>query len=132
MLLSVKFTGPYFRAGGVIKDRMIRDVVRNVTLETQKRVQVLGQSLFRYADKTYDVPGKWRASVHSQFADNEGVVTDGGIVYGPWLEGAGSRNQTTRFKGYRMWRTTLQNMDRSGAAEVYRPIVDRAVREWNS
>jgi hypothetical protein len=24
----------------------------------------------------------------------------GGLVYGPWLEGVGSRNKTTRFKGY--------------------------------
>jgi hypothetical protein len=28
------------------------------------------------------------------------VVTDRGIVYGPWLEGTSRRNQTTRFKGY--------------------------------
>lgn len=27
-------------------------------------------------------------------------VDDGGVVYGPWLEGVGSRNATTRFKGY--------------------------------
>ena len=32
------------------------------------------------------------------------AVNDGGrskgLVYGPWLEGVGSRNKTTRFKGY--------------------------------
>lgn len=27
-------------------------------------------------------------------------VHDRGIVYGPWLEGLGSRNRTTRFRGY--------------------------------
>lgn len=28
----------------------------------------------------------------------------GGPVYGPWLEGVGSRNATTRFKGYHAFR----------------------------
>ena len=39
------------------------------------------------------------------------VVNDRGIVYGPWLEGTGSRNRTTRFKGYASFRratATLQ------------------------
>lgn len=116
----------------VIIDRMVRDIADGVTREAGRRVQVLGQSMFRYADKSnHHVPGKWRSRIHAESRGNEGIVTDSGIVYGPWLEGVGSRNQTTRFKGYRMWRTTFQNMDRSGAREVYRPIVDRAVRELN-
>lgn len=32
-------------------------------------------------------------------------VSDGGVVYGPWLEGTGSRNSpVTRFAGYGHWR----------------------------
>jgi hypothetical protein len=31
---------------------------------------------------------------------------DSGVVYGPWLEGTSSRNQTTRFKGYSVFRKT--------------------------
>lgn len=129
---SVSFSGPFFTQGAMVLDRMVRDIVTGVTKETEQRVRILGQSMFRYADKSHhQVPGKWRSQIHSQFRGDEGIVTDGGIVYGPWLEGTGSRNRTTRFKGYRMWRTTLQNMERSGAREVYRPIVDRAVRELN-
>ncbi|MFD3802644.1 hypothetical protein ACFWTC_03225 [Streptomyces sp. NPDC058619] len=34
-------------------------------------------------------------------------VHDSGVVYGPWLEGVGSRNfPVTRFKGYQHWRQT--------------------------
>lgn len=34
-------------------------------------------------------------------------VHDQGVVYGPWLEGVGSRNfPVTRFKGYGHWRKT--------------------------
>lgn len=36
-------------------------------------------------------------------------VDDGGVVYGPWLAGVGSRNfPVTRFKGYDHWRIAKQ------------------------
>lgn len=31
------------------------------------------------------------------------VIWDSNVIYGPWLAGTGSRNATTRFKGYRHW-----------------------------
>lgn len=38
-------------------------------------------------------------------------VSDGGVVYGPWLEGVGSRNYPeTRFKGYGHWRRTKETL----------------------
>ena len=42
---------------------------------------------------------------------NDVVVHDRGIVYGPWLEGVGSRNRTTRFKGYFSFRRAKQALD---------------------
>lgn len=41
-------------------------------------------------------------------------VWDGGFagpVYGPWLEGVGSRNNTTRFKGYHAFRKAAMALD---------------------
>ena len=41
-------------------------------------------------------------------------VWDGGLagpVYGPWLEGVGSRNNTTRFKGYHAFRKAAQALE---------------------
>ncbi len=40
------------------------------------------------------------------------VVTDGGVVYGPWLAGVSSRNKTTRFKGYQHWRRATERLRR--------------------
>jgi hypothetical protein len=40
------------------------------------------------------------------------IVHDRGIVYGPWLEGTGSRNRTTRFKGYASFRRAAQQTER--------------------
>lgn len=39
-------------------------------------------------------------------------VGDSGMVYGPWLEGTGSRNKTTRFKGYSTFRKVRDQLDR--------------------
>lgn len=36
------------------------------------------------------------------------AVDDGDVIYGPWLEGTGSRNKTTRFKGYWTFRYVTQ------------------------
>lgn len=46
---------------------------------------------------------------------NSTEVWDGGLagpVYGPWLEGVGSRNNTTRFKGYHAFRKAAHALDR--------------------
>lgn len=43
------------------------------------------------------------------------VVTTDLATYGPWLEGSGSRNATTRFKGYHGFRRAAQELD--GRAE---------------
>lgn len=40
-------------------------------------------------------------------------VSDGGVIYGPWLEGTGSRNYpATRFRGYSTFRRTKALVDR--------------------
>jgi hypothetical protein len=41
------------------------------------------------------------------------VISDGGVIYGPWLEGTGSRNSpVTRFPGYATFRRTKALLDR--------------------
>lgn len=50
--------------------------------------------------------------VHQSGGSHE--VWDGGFggpVYGPWLEGVGSRNNTTRFKGYHAFRKAAIALD---------------------
>ncbi|MFE4716858.1 hypothetical protein ACFRLW_10455 [Streptomyces sp. NPDC056728] len=52
--------------------------------------------------------------------EREHIVTDGGVVYGPWLAGVGSRNYpVTKFQGYPHWiRARLRLRDRKqGIAE---------------
>jgi hypothetical protein len=52
--------------------------------------------------------GHYVSQVHPARDGANRKVTDGGVIYGPWLEGTGSRNRTTRFKGYATFRRTVQ------------------------
>lgn len=56
------------------------------------------------------------------------VVTTSNAAYGPWLSGAGSRNATTRFKGYPAFEeaTTALDSEAQGVAEqAMQPYIDK-------
>lgn len=54
--------------------------------------------------------------------DNWEVNDTRRVLYGPWLEGTGSRNSSTRFKGYRTFRTVKQELD-SKTPGIIRPLI---------
>lgn len=53
-------------------------------------------------------------------------ITGPSVAYGHWLEGTGSRNRTTRFKGYFIFRTMAKVIQQASAATVA-PIIARYV-----
>lgn len=72
------------------------------------------------------------ANIHPRGTDL--VVDDGypgsGLLYGPWLEGVGSRNATTRFKGYFAMRRAAQKVQRMTTA-IAEPIISAFTRKAN-
>lgn len=68
-------------------------------------------------------------NIHS--VAGESVVNDRGVVYGPWLEGTGSRNfPRTRFPGYHSARNaTNQLVER--IPELIQPLVEAFVEKIN-
>lgn len=58
------------------------------------------------------------------------IVWDSDVVYGPWLEGLGSRNSSTRFKGYATFRKTTPVLAKRAGPIAYR-ILDRYVSRMN-
>lgn len=73
----------------------------------------------------------YETQVHLQrVAEDRVEVNDGGIIYGPWLEGVGSRNRTTRFKGYASFRRAVQSASQKAPAIIAR-IAQRFVDRWN-
>lgn len=60
--------------------------------------------------------GYYEGHIHTERAVTDLVVTDTPVVWGPWLEGVGSRNYPkTRFKGYHTFRLVSQKLDADSA-----------------
>lgn len=90
--------------------------------------------------------GTWLDKLNSSIRVNRGVyishvrvqtrselvrdVSDGGVVYGPWLEGTGSRNRTTRFKGYRSLRQATERVEATAEPQAY-AILQRYIGRMN-
>lgn|SRR6266540_608761 len=52
------------------------------------------------------------------------------VLYGPWLEGTSTRNATTRFKGYKLFRLT-KNWLRKNMMPIIQERFEQAVAELN-
>lgn len=70
--------------------------------------------------------GRYQAGIKTTRIGGDAVVGDGKSVYGPWLEGTGSRNDETRFKGYFTFRLVAQQADRK-AGEITEDVLDRGM-----
>jgi hypothetical protein len=81
-------------------------------------VQVILDRRIRFPTPYYET------QVMVQRRADDVAVHDRGIIYGPWLEGVGSRNRTTRFKGYHSFRQATQELDK----QVPRLVADAAAR----
>ena len=93
-----------------------------------------------------ELKNKWLDKLNSSIRVNRGVytshvrvqtrselirdVSDGGVVYGPWLEGTGSRNRSTRFKGYRSLRQATDAVEATAEPKAY-GILQRYIGRMN-
>lgn len=71
--------------------------------------------------------GRLRSQVQVAYEGDRARVTNGNVIYRFWIEGVGSRNRTTRFKGYRTFRLITQLVRREAPAAAARAIA-RAIR----
>ncbi len=72
------------------------------------------------------ITGNYRRSIHGETTSLHGRIHDSRVIYGPWLEGVASRNQTTRFKGYAMFRNARQQLGRI-AGRILQDRVQKAL-----
>jgi hypothetical protein len=120
--VTVEVRGPVF-------DNM-RPIIKKITKEFMQQMVEKGEqrlderlrprprgvylSMFQ-AQKGKGSTGNYRRNVSGRvetpFGEVKGVLTDGGVIYGPWLEGTSSRNMTTRFKGYASFRKVAKWLD---------------------
>ena len=62
------------------------------------------------------------------FASPHGIIHDSKVIYGPWLEGISSRNQTSRFKGYSLFRKAHQQLETKKGEFLQRRVMEAFVR----
>lgn len=55
--------------------------------------------------------GYYKSKIQTNRQSDDNLVSDSGVVYGPWLEGVGSRNKSSRFKGYATFRRVTQRIN---------------------
>lgn len=117
---SVKVSGPIFQPGlnGKVEaslNEAINEIMLRSEAEATQMAQPAPGGLFHpreyAAAHHYFQTGNYSRSINGRMvASLHGVVSDSNAVYGPWLEGVSSRNQTTRFKGYAIFRKTAQKI----------------------
>jgi len=105
---DVHTSGPLFSAG--LADEVLRtferEIVHDVTAQASADVHTNLHDSIRHPTPYYETQVRMQT-----LSEAEGSVNDRGIIYGPWLEGTGSRNRTTRFKGYSSFRRAKQSTE---------------------
>ncbi len=98
-------------AKGPLFDGRARAAVDDFLTAAKESIAEQGRQDMRASTAVFRNPtGFYRSHIGFQRAGSNFTIDDGGIIYGPWLEGTSSRNRTTRFKGYSIWRRTTQRL----------------------
>ena len=136
--VTVTTRGPFFspRRSKILDDGItagIQDLVEQGQdrINSMARIRPAGVFLtVEQAGRRKASKGNYKRNISSFVRRLHGVIHDGDVIYGPWLEGTSSRNQTTRFKGYGMFRKTRDWLQRR-AKSVVEPHIRRAMRKMN-
>jgi hypothetical protein len=120
--ITVDVTGPVFDEA-VTSGEIRRFLDTAKTDLAQAGVNEIHQQL-RWLPK--HPTGRYASHVVTERAGSYGdqVITDGFVIYGSWLEGTSTRNRTTRFKGYRIFRRTRTKLQKQS-----RPLLQARLGE---
>jgi|SoimicmetaTmtLPB_FD_contig_121_5220_length_4023_multi_2_in_0_out_0_7 hypothetical protein len=108
MEFTVQASGPLFNGvSSALVQRYTQEGGEEVAQWADAEVhRVLGQVL-------RNPTGYYESQVQVNRVSNDSfAITDGGVVYGPWLEGISSRNDATRFKGYATFRRVAERVEK--------------------
>lgn len=124
--LHLQNKGPVFDArANRIVDRFVYEAEDEVALRAGITVVQELQRVVKHPTPYY-----WTQIQVDRQVDHP-VVHDGGVIYGPWLAGVGSRNKSTRFKGYQHWRKAVQEMRRRAPEMAARLLNVKYIKELN-
>ena len=97
-------------------ERAVHDAVKEIN-------EQIGQSAYdrirqRLRTVLRNPTGYYESRVRTVNTGSTEVITDGGVIYGPWLEGTSSRNGRTRFKGYQTFRRVSQDIEKESSRDA--------------
>ena len=135
---SIKITGPFFaRDVQPVIEAAVRDGLQDAVergellLKERARPKPAGVFLsFAEAQKGKASRGNYSRNINGRVDGEIGRISDGQVVYGPWLEGVSSRNETTRFKGYHSFRIVAQQLQNE-MPDIMQAHIGRAVKGLN-
>lgn len=137
MAIHVKVRGQLFEEGGAGVRKVAHAIITELTELGEQRLSVMltprPQGVYlsvAQARRGKASKGNYLRNVHSVVKELHARIDDSGVLYGPWLEGVGSRNATTRFKGYASFRRVAQWLQ-SHAQAVAQHHVSRYVERLN-
>lgn len=118
--------GPFFDGRKIerLLDEYRQDVERSVARRSKERWVSLLKSTIRNPTPHY-----WN-QIDAVPAGGSWKVWDRMVVYGPWLEGVGSRNKSSRFKGYWNFRKMSTEMNLQ-AGFIGERLLEAYVRRMN-
>lgn len=105
--IEISATGPLFRAAeraGITRE-FVREAVDDITAQAYADVMGNLNASIRHPTPYYETQ-----VTNERVSEDSRRVHDRGVIYGPWLEGTGSRNRTTRFRGYASFRRARQSV----------------------
>lgn len=107
--------GPLFDGRAAIQSEIfLQEAITAVAIAAKAEVDHNLAASIRHPSS----PPRYQAAINIATHDLDQVVNDGMVIYGPWLEGVGSRNRTTRFKGYFSFRRAKQAIEQRVPALV--------------
>ncbi|HEV8653256.1 MAG TPA: hypothetical protein VG276_28655 [Actinomycetes bacterium] len=124
---GVEVRGPMFDGRDVpIMNAFFRDAKKLVTDAGEEQVRQRVNRRAKHPTNSFA-----SAVTTKDFAKGKTIIADyPQVLYGPWLEGTSSRNASTRFKGYKLFRLT-RNWLRKHLTAIIQERLDRAVAELN-
>lgn len=124
-MTHVNLNGPFFdgRAHNAV-GHYLRTAERHVAQEAKAAIDAELPRVLK------NPTGNYQRHINVKNRGDHWVVNDRGIIYGPWLEGTGSRNRTTRFKGYSTFRRVRRAIE-TKAGELAETVLPPYLRDMN-
>ncbi len=125
--IDSRVSGPFFNFHASAVDEASRQYVKEMTKEGEAKVEAEIRPGHGF------LTGAYKSTITGEIKESKlGIIDDSDewkmAIRGKWLEGVTSRNQSTQFKGYHMWRKAtahLKKISRQVGGKVYKRMAQR-------